>query len=117
MGSPGIRTRGWLYYPNVCETSQCKLVVWLHGGGGFGVQTLDGIGDLAAANEIVLLFPQGDTSGSTNCWEGENPGYTATDAWSKDGVQQKAILDMIARLKSAPRSYDFTGFSSWNMPL
>ena len=61
MGSPGIRTRGWLYYPNVCETTQCKLVVWLHGGGGYGVQQLENIGPLAAINELVLLFPQGDT--------------------------------------------------------
>lgn len=36
-GSPGIRTRGWLFYPNTCATTQCKLLVWLHGGGMYGV--------------------------------------------------------------------------------
>lgn len=79
-----------------------------------------GIGDVAAANDIIVLFPEGDKSGGTNCWEGdaEDDGYTGTDAWSHDGVQQKAILQMIERLKeSASDGLEDLQNRSWNMPL
>ena len=56
-GSPGIRTRGWLYYPNTCAVNQCKLLVWLHGGGGSAVNILETIGQIAHANNIVVLMP------------------------------------------------------------
>jgi len=68
---------------------------------------------------LVVLFPQGDVNGQTNCWESQYPGYTGTDSWSKDGVQQKAILDMIDRLKETAASglEDLTECCSWEMPL
>ena len=54
-----MRSKGWLYFPDTCATTQCKLVVWLHGGGGFGVDMLEphGIGAVAAANDMVILMP------------------------------------------------------------
>ena len=39
-GSSGMRTKGWLYLPNTCATTQCKLVVWLHGGNSIAVNML-----------------------------------------------------------------------------
>jgi len=72
-GSSGMRSKAWLYYPDSCATTQCKLVVWLHGGGMTGVGMLNdyyGIAATAAANNMVVLLPQGDTNGKTNCWDG-----------------------------------------------
>lgn len=60
-----MRSKGWLYYPDTCATTQCKLVVFLHGGGSFGVEMLEshGLGGVANANNMAILFPQGDVSG------------------------------------------------------
>jgi len=46
-GTPGMRTNGWVYYPDTCITVDCKLVVFLHGGAGFGVDMLSGYYGLA----------------------------------------------------------------------
>ena len=99
-GSSGLRSKGWLFYPDICATTQCNLVVWLHGGGAFAPYYLqypeNGFGSIAAANNIIILFPQGDMYyGPTNCFDLVNPGYTGTDNWSHDGVQVKSIMKMV----------------------
>ena len=88
-GSPGIRTRGWLYIPNNCMSKQCRLMVFLHGTSGDAVYFLDGawleFGPLAYANDLIVLLPQGDMGAPTESWENESgtfSGYTGTDAWS-----------------------------------
>ena len=91
-----------------------------------GVRMLEdfGIGAVAAANNMIVLMPQGDVDGEeTNCWEGggltgDYPGYTGTDAWSRDGVQQKAIFEMIDRMKeSASDDLEQLTEDSWDMPI
>lgn len=61
-----------------------------------GVEMLETMSPTAITNNMIILMPQGDVDGTmeTNCWEGQ-PQYTGTDAWSHDGVQQKAIIEMI----------------------
>lgn len=66
---------------------------------------------------MVLLMPQGDVGNPTNCWDGSFPGYTGTDNWSHDGVQVKAIKNMIQRMKE-PKGADLSLLSAetWEMP-
>jgi hypothetical protein len=58
----GIADRGYLYYPTACvgsDANPCKLAIAFTGGG-MNVTDIMGNGllDTAAANDIVLLFPQ-----------------------------------------------------------
>lgn len=72
-----------------------------------------GLGNVAANNDIAILFPQGDVNGRTNCWDGQYPGYTGTDNWSHEGVQVEAIMGMINRLKEA-RVSNFDDYKTYN---
>jgi len=56
------REAGWIYIPKVCETSQCRVHVALHGRGGNGAQMgAAGYNALAALNNIIMIYP--DTRG------------------------------------------------------
>ena len=65
-----------------------------------------GLAETAAANNIVILMPQGDVESPTNCFDGGMPSWLGTDNWSHDGVQVKSILNMINRLKE-PKAAGF----------
>lgn len=57
----GFAERGWLYYPDNCvgDSASCKLVIIFTGGGGNQTETIGtGFIQTAAANDLVLLFPQ-----------------------------------------------------------
>jgi len=57
----GIADRGYLYYPTACVGSDknCKLAIAFTGGGGNVTGIMEpGILATAAANDIVVLFPQ-----------------------------------------------------------
>lgn len=44
-GSSGLRGSGWMYYPTACIGATCKIVFYLHGGGGYGITDIEyGIG-------------------------------------------------------------------------
>lgn len=88
-GSSGMRDSGWMYYPNSCIGAECKLVFMFHGGGMFGATLMDpelAIASVAAANNLIVVFPQGDVRGATNCWD-VSDGYTGDDFDTKTGVQ------------------------------
>jgi len=57
----GIADRGFLYYPDNCvgSSAACKLSIILPGGGG-NVTEMFGAGflEVAASNDIILLFAQ-----------------------------------------------------------
>lgn len=107
MASTGMRSRGWLFFPNTCKTTQCKLVVWLNSRGSFGSEYLESnakIGAFAASNNQVILMPQSDIWGNTDCWDAGQytsterdraEGYTGSDIWGHSGVQVQAIMRMI----------------------
>lgn len=63
----GIADRGFLYYPDNCvgSSAACKLSIILPGGGGNVTEMFGSAGflEVAAANDIVLLFAQQDLSG------------------------------------------------------
>lgn len=57
----GIAERGFLYYPDNCvgSSAACKLSIVLPGGGGNVTEMFEqGFLQVAAANDIVLLFAQ-----------------------------------------------------------
>lgn len=68
----GLLRRGWVYYPNNCKTagSNCKVHMAMHGCGGASVTKIGLTGEIwpfmknygylhyAAANDIIMIFPQ-----------------------------------------------------------
>jgi poly(3-hydroxybutyrate) depolymerase len=105
----GLSGVGYIYVPDACRSEECRLHVALHG----CRQNTDAQGDdrihddfvrdagynrWAAANRIVVLYPQ-TTEADGNpraCWDFW--GYSG-DRWrSRDGVQMRALAAMIERL-------------------
>merc|ERR1711865_516574 len=61
---------------------------------------------------MIVVFPQGDVRGATNCWDVS--GYSGDAYETTSGVQSKAIMDMIARLTESQNSsfdYNQNGYS------
>lgn len=62
----GLSTIGWVYFPDSCidPLTKCKIHVHFAGGGGYGIDNLGvnwnmgGYGNLAADNDMIILFPQ-----------------------------------------------------------
>jgi len=94
---------GYVYVPNTCSqnNTNCKVHVAFHG----CLQTLDDINEdfvteagynsWAAANDIIILYPQIiktvlNPKGCFDWW-----GYTGTDYASKLGVQMSAVNGMV----------------------
>ena len=121
----GMDTTGWLYVPAACNAGNaggpCRLHIVLHGceqgqdylpldspsppGGGllFGTTFVRhaGYAQWADNNRIVLLFPQAVSIPGLNpngCWDWW--GYTGAHFADQQGVQMRAIRNMIDRLVS-----------------
>ena len=93
----GLSDFGWMYYPFSCIGKRCKLVLFFHGGGGQVIDQLThGMVQTAAANNLIVVFPQMDTS-SQACFD--VTGYSGKNFNTVDGLQPKAILSMISKLK------------------
>ena len=110
--SPGMAERGYLYVPASCAGSApgCGLHIALHGCG----QTIADIGKTfvedagynrwAETNHLIVLYPQiKKTDGlfSDNpqgCWDWW--GYTGVGWVDQRGIQLRAIVAMVNRLKS-----------------
>ena len=113
-GSESFAERGWLYVPAQCRGARqpsCKLHVVFHGcrqGRSFvGDQFVTGAGYLetAAANGIVVLFPQLAPSyqplNPNGCWDWW--GYEGDWYAVKGGPQMLAVRAMVADLLGQPR--------------
>jgi poly(3-hydroxybutyrate) depolymerase len=113
-GSAGLADRGLLFVPKSCSSGderKCRLHVVFHGckqGASLvGREFVLGSGYLeaAAANDIVLLFPQIEPSyrplNPMGCWDWW--GYEGENYAVKDGPQIKAVRLMIADLLGEPR--------------
>jgi hypothetical protein len=105
----GLSGIGYIYIPDACSVGECRLQVAFHG----CRQNADAQGDervhddfvrdagynrWAAANRIVLLYPQAtETEGNPRaCWDFW--GYSG-DRWkTRDGVQMRAVQSMVERL-------------------
>lgn len=116
----GMDSSGWLYVPRACDASApCRLHIALHGceqgqdylpidsppGGGllFGTTFVRHAGytQWADSNQIVVLFPQALSIPGLNpngCWDWW--GYTGSHFADHQGVQMRAIRNMIDRLTS-----------------
>jgi poly(3-hydroxybutyrate) depolymerase len=103
---------GYVYVPASCARVACRVHVAFHG----CYQSASVIGDhfhgragynlLADANDIIVLYPQVEASwfypyNPRGCWDFW--GYSSLDPmqpdfYTRDGVQQKAVRAMLARL-------------------
>ena len=105
----GLSNVGYLYAPDACRSEACRLHVAFHG----CRQNADAQGDdrihddfvrdagynrWAAANRIVLLYPQATASAGNPraCWDFW--GYSGEGWRTREGVQMRAVAAMIKRL-------------------
>ncbi|MCA1939711.1 MAG: hypothetical protein LDL26_01810 [Caenispirillum bisanense] len=115
VGYDGLHDLGHLFVPEQCETgaTACKLHVVFHGcqqnqdfiGDDYWLRT--GYNEHAAANDIIVLYPQTKASeksafnplGMPNpkgCWDWW--GFTTQDYLTKNGVQMRAVWGMVERV-------------------
>jgi poly(3-hydroxybutyrate) depolymerase len=104
FAGPGLSSVGYAYVPDVCRSGKCRLHVAFHG----CRQTADTIHDdfirdagynrWAAANRIVVLYPQATASAGNPraCWDFW--GYSGAGWRTREGVQMRSVADMIKRL-------------------
>jgi poly(3-hydroxybutyrate) depolymerase len=107
----GMAATANLYVPQSCTVSgaHCKVHVVLHGCtqapkyiDAFYAES--GYNNWADSNNILVLYPQVDTSptgpNTEGCWDWW--GYTGSNYAQKSGLQMKAILAMVQRLVQPP---------------
>lgn len=67
FGYHGFDEYGYVYYPTACTdgTKKCKVHIFMHGCGGFAARTAGqdlvrfaGFLEHAAANDVIVVFPQ-----------------------------------------------------------
>lgn len=117
----GMDTTGWLYVPSTCDAgAPCRLHVALHGceqgqdyvpldsrpGLFFGTTFVRhaGYAQWADNNRIVVLYPQAVSIPGLNpngCWDWW--GYTDRHFADQQGIQMRAIRNMIEQLTSGAR--------------
>ncbi|MFC3285661.1 extracellular catalytic domain type 2 short-chain-length polyhydroxyalkanoate depolymerase [Litchfieldella rifensis] len=110
-GGRGFDERGYLFVPKACEEgAECGLVVALHGCE-MGRERIDetfvrhsGLNEWAAANALVVLYPQAKSSlpNPRGCWDwwgyAESTWRLAPTHDTRDGRQVRAIMTMIEQL-------------------
>jgi poly(3-hydroxybutyrate) depolymerase len=100
----GLSSVGYAYVPDACRSAECRLHVAFHG----CRQNADAIHDdfirdagynrWAAANGIVVLYPQATASAGNPraCWDFW--GYSGAGWRTREGGQMRSVADMIKRL-------------------
>jgi hypothetical protein len=106
----GLGSEGVVYIPETCaKQGGCRLHIALHGceqnRDKVGITFIEGSGFArwAAANRLVVLFPQVSANPLLNpkgCWDWW--GYTGEDYLTKDAPQIAAIWKMVGRLAERP---------------
>ena len=107
--SAGLSGVGYIYVPNACRSNECRLHVAFHGcRQNVDAQGQDRIHDdfirdagynrWAAANMIVVLYPQATAAAGNPraCWDFW--GYSGDEWRTRDGVQMRAVNAMINQL-------------------
>jgi hypothetical protein len=105
----GMSAVGYIYVPDACRSEACRLHVAFHGcRQNADAQGDEGIHDdfirdagynrWAAANRIVVLYPQATvaTDNPRACWDFW--GYSGDDWRTREGVQMRATAEIIERL-------------------
>ncbi|MEJ8809925.1 hypothetical protein WKW77_02540 [Variovorax ureilyticus] len=100
----GMATTGWIYVPQSCNSTSCRVHVVLHG----CKQNYSDIGDKyvrntgynrwADTNNIVLIYPQTSTAATNSCFDWW--GYDNANYAKKSGPQMAAIKAMVDRVTS-----------------
>jgi poly(3-hydroxybutyrate) depolymerase len=104
---------GYLYVPTQCVQQPCRLHVAFHGCRQYADNTQTdrvhddfirdtGYNGHAAANNLVILYPQATRSSANpnGCWDFW--GYSGSDYSGQKGRQMRAVRAMVARLLGAP---------------
>jgi hypothetical protein len=104
---------GYVYVPTHCETQRCRLHVVFHGCRQYADNTQadrvhddfvrdTGYNGHAAANNLVILYPQATRSdlSPNGCWDFW--GYSGSDYHGQKGKQMRAVMAMVARLLGGP---------------
>lgn len=107
---------GYVYVPEICRSRPCRLHVAFHGCRQYAdAQGEDRVRDdfvrdagyngWAAANRIVVLYPQATVTGANpnGCWDFW--GYSGPGWRTRDGVQMDAVSAMILKLRRAKPAY------------
>ena len=113
-GAAGLSGVGYVYVPTACRGGGCRLHVAFHGcRQNVDAQGADrahddfvrdaGYNRWAAANRIVVVYPQATESrfNPNRCWDFW--GYTGPDYRTKRGPQMRAVKNMIDRLLATAR--------------
>jgi poly(3-hydroxybutyrate) depolymerase len=95
---------GWIYVPQSCNGTACRVHVVLHG----CKQNYNDIGDQyvrdtgynrwADTNNIILIYPQTSTAATNSCFDWW--GYDNANYAKKSGPQMAAIKGMVDRVTS-----------------
>ena len=119
----GMNEWGMIYYPDSCVsgTKKCKIHVYLHGCGlttdNFGDWSIrnNGYLELAAANDIIVAFPQTEENpfhheaGVNDCWSHQPGAIGDLDYFGNKGLQNKALKALVERIGGKRDSgYDYT---------
>ena len=105
--SAGMASQGYIYVPTACQSSPsaCSVHVAFHGcqmnAGTIGTVFVQntGLNGYAEANNLIVLYPQTETSELTNpegCWDWW--GYTGANYSLKAGAQMQAVYQMVTKL-------------------
>jgi hypothetical protein len=100
---------GYVYLPTACLQQQCRLHVAFHGCRQYADSTETdrvhddfirdaGYNGHAAANNLVILYPQATRSSANpyGCWDFW--GYSGAGYYGQNGRQMRAVMAMVARL-------------------
>jgi poly(3-hydroxybutyrate) depolymerase len=98
----GMATTGWIYVPQACTTTSCRVHLVLHGCKQNYTDVSDqyvrktGYNRWADTNNIVLIYPQTSTAATNSCWDWW--GYDSANYAKKSGPQMAAMKAMIDRV-------------------
>jgi len=86
--------KGSIYIPTACESKKCHVHFAFHPCEGSGtLHEYDGYRELAATNEIILVYP------NSYCWNGDGSVPQESGKWlTRDGLYPAAIKAMICRV-------------------
>lgn len=119
----GMNEFGLIYYPNSCVkgAKKCKIHVYMHGCGmsvdSWGDWSIrnNGYLDLAAANDIIVAFPQAEQSlfhtenGINDCWSHQPGAIGDMDYYGKNGLQNRALKALVERIGGKrDQGYDYS---------
>ncbi len=98
----GVAATGWLYVPQACTTTSCRVHLVLHGCKQNYTDVSDqyvkktGYNRWADTNNIILVYPQTSTAATNSCWDWW--GYDSANYAKKSGPQMAAMKAMIDRV-------------------